>query len=316
MPASRKCAAVPAPAAPAERAARPIGIHLSIAGGVHHALEAAFALRCPTVQIFVKNQRQWRAAPFDPLDVARWHVLRQRPGFGPVVAHATYLINLAAESAALYEQSRAAFTEELLRCRTLAISYLVVHPGSAGELSRNVACARVAETLDRCFERYDAAESGLEPAPVMPLLELTAGQGRALGSRFDELAEIIGRVRDPRRVGVCIDSCHAFSAGWDIRRPEVYGEMIAEAAGSVGLERVRCWHLNDSKTECGSRVDRHEHIGRGRIGMAGFRQILGDPRFRGVPMILETPKEADAAGRDMDRVNLRRVRALAARCGR
>ncbi len=286
-----------------------IGLHLSIAGGMHHALEAAARLRCPTVQVFVKNQRQWRAAPLDAVDVERWHALRRRPGFGPVIAHATYLINLAAASDALYEQSRAAFAEEMLRCQTLGIPYLVVHPGAAGALPRGQAVRRVAAALDWILGQRPELN-------VLPLLEVTAGQGTGLGSRFEELAEILGAMRASRRAGVCIDSCHVFAAGWDIRRPDTYEQMIDTVARTVGVARVRCWHLNDSKMECGARVDRHEHIGRGRIGMAGFRNILSDARFRGVPMILETPKEPDEAGRDMDRVNLQRIRAIAARADR
>ncbi len=307
-----RAAALPEPAeAVAEpRAARHrIGLHLSIAGGVHHALEAAARLKCPTVQIFVKNQRQWRAAPLDPADVERWHALRRRPGFGPVIAHATYLVNLAAANRELFAQSRAEFMEELLRCETLAIPYLVVHPGAAADMPRRWACGRIAQALNWIFARQPQRTT-------MPLLEVTAGQGSSVGSRFEELAAIIGGLREPQRVGVCIDSCHVFAAGWDIRRPEVYEEMVAALARNVSLGCVRCWHLNDSKAECGARVDRHEHIGRGRIGTAGFRNILADQRFRGVPMILETPKEPDEAGRDMDRVNLRRVRGIAARITR
>lgn len=282
------------------------GAHMSIAGGIQNAIVAALDHKMDAVQVFVKNQRQWRAPPLKAEDVDRWLELLATPGFGPVVAHATYLINLASADSALYEKSRRAFADELERCTALAIPYLVVHPGAAGEQTVAEALARVAAALDRIFEQRPAIRT-------MTLLETTAGQGTALGRTFEELGEIIRNVSEPQRVGVCIDTCHVFAAGYDIRDREAYERMIALADREVGLDRVRCWHFNDSKGDCGSLRDRHEHIGRGQIGMAGFRNVLADPRFRGVPMILETPKGEDESGRDWDRVNLRRLRAIAAR---
>ena len=284
------------------------GAHLSIAGGVQHAIEAALRLRLDTVQVFVKNQRQWRAPPLKDDDVTRWHELARTPGFGPTVAHATYLINLASADEALRRKSCAAFAEELRRCDTLGIPYLVVHPGAAGEAHVSAALRRVARSLDDVLPRHG-------DLTVMPLLETTAGQGTALGRRFEELGEILAQVHAPQRVGVCIDTCHVFAAGYDLRDPEAYAAMVASATASVGLERVRCWHFNDSVGELGSRRDRHAHIGHGCIGMAGFRRVLADKRFRGVPMILETPKGEDERGRDWDKVNVRRLRAMAARVG-
>lgn len=282
------------------------GAHLSIAGGMHNALSAAFALKLDAVQVFVKNQRQWRAAPLDADDLARWHALRERNGFGPVVAHATYLINLASGDRALWNKSRNAFAEELLRCQALAIPYLVVHPGAAGEQSVERALERVAQALNRIF----ADQPNLT---TMPLLETTAGQGTSLGRSFAQLGAIVSNLAEPQRVGVCVDTCHVFAAGYDIRDRRQYDAMIAEARDAVGLKRIRCWHLNDSKGDCGSRLDRHEHIGRGRIGTIGFRNLLADRRFRQVPMILETPKGVNDAGRDWDRVNAQRLRTIAAR---
>lgn len=282
------------------------GAHLSVAGGMHHALLAAVRLRCDAVQVFVKNQRQWRATPFKPDDLAQWEALRATPGFGPPVAHATYLINLASADPRLHARSREAFTEELGRCQQLAIPYLVVHPGSATGSTPDKAIARVAGALNQIFDRHPDLQT-------MPLLETTAGQGTSLGRSFDELGEIIRRVEEPQRVGVCVDTCHVFAAGYDLRDPGQYGAMIEAAQRAIGLPLIRCWHLNDSRGECGSHLDRHEHIGGGRIGTAGFRNLLADPRFVGVPMILETPKGTDAAGRDWDAINLRRLRAIAAR---
>lgn len=270
---------------------------------MHHAIEDALRLGFGCVQVFVKNQRQWAAAPLDPADVDRWHALLATPGFGPAVAHATYLVNLASPDPALWEKSRLAFAEELARCDQLGIPYLVVHPGSAVGGSREDGIRRVAEALNRIF-------SDSPTLRVMPLLETTAGQGATLGRTFQELGEIIAGIAEVKRVGVCVDTCHVFAAGYDIRTPAGVAELLAAADRCVGLERIRCWHLNDSRGDCGSRLDRHEHIGAGRIGRAGFAALLSDARFRDVPMILETPKETDERGREWDAVNLALLRRL------
>ncbi len=285
------------------------GAHVSIAGGVHNAIEAALRLKMDTFQVFVKNQRQWSAPPLNPEHVARWHALLATPGCGPPVAHATYLINLASADARLYARSRQTFADELQRCQTLAIPYLVVHPGSAGEQPVARALARVAAALNRIF----ADHPGLT---VMPLLETMGGQGTTLGSSFAQLGEILGALDEPDRVGVCVDTCHVFVAGYDIRDRAAYEAMIAEADREVGLRRIRCWHLNDSQAACGSHRDRHAHIGHGQIGNRGFAHVVGDPRFAGLPMILETPKGDTASGRDWDRANLQRLRTLATRARR
>ncbi len=281
------------------------GAHVSIAGGMHKALELGLQFKCDAVQVFVKNQRQWRAAELKRDDLERWFALRQSCGIAPVVAHATYLLNLATADRTLAARTRAAFAEELLRCHLLRIPYLVVHPGAAtdgGGLP--AALARVAESLNEVFDQHPQLET-------MPLLEITAGQGSALGRTLEELAEILARLRQPQRVGVCLDTCHLFAGGYDIRTPEGYAATIEAAARTVGLERIRCWHLNDSRTPLGSRVDRHAHIGQGAIGVAGFKNVVRDPRFAGLPMLLETPKETDPAGRHWDAVNLARLRRLA-----
>lgn len=281
------------------------GAHLSIAGGVHHALLAAQALRCDCVQVFVKNQQQWAAAPLKPEVLTAWHKLRQAAPDMPVVAHATYLVNLASARKSLWEQSRRAFAEELRCCDALEIPYLVVHPGAAGEAPVSAAIGRVAAALNRIF-----AES--PDLRCMPLLETTAGQGTTLGRTFEELGAIIAQVEEPRRVGVCVDTCHVFAAGYDIRSPHGYARMMKAAAAAVGLRQIRCWHLNDSRGELGRRLDRHAHIGLGQIGMAGFRNLLRDEAMCGLPMILETPKGQDERGREWDTVNLQRLRRCAA----
>lgn len=291
---------------PSGRSAPPrhaFGSHLSIAGGVYHAIEEALRLQLDTVQVFVKNQRQWRAPPLRPDDLKRWHELLATSGLHPPTAHATYLINLASEDDALRERSRQAFADELQRCDALSIPYLVIHPGAAGEAPRDAAIGRVADSLNRIFSEHPEIRA-------MPLLETTAGQGTTLGRSFQELGAIMGELREPQRVGVCVDTCHVFAAGYDIRDAAIYKKMMDEARRYVGIERIRCWHLNDSKGELGSRLDRHEHIGHGRIGEAGFANVLRDARFTGVPMILETPKEMAEDGRDWDSVNVELLRRL------
>lgn len=280
------------------------GSHLSIAGGIYRAIEEANRLSFSTVAVFVKNQRQWNAPPLDPNDVQRWHELRKTTGIGPPVAHATYLINLASASEELYARSQEAFALELLRCDELDIPYLVIHPGSAGDQMIDTAISRVSAALDAIFNKYPQIRA-------MPLLETTAGQGKTLGRTFGELAKMIHGSRQPDRLGICVDTCHVFAAGYDIRTLEGYESMIAEADREFGVGRIRAWHLNDSRGGLGSRIDRHEHIGAGCIGAAGFRNVLRDPRFHAVPMILETPKGEDAAGREWDRINHGRLQRLA-----
>ena len=264
-------------------------------------------LGCDTFQVFVKNQRQWQAPPLKSDDLQRWHQLLNNHNLLPI-AHATYLINLASGDDGLHEKSRTAFKDELLRCDRLAIPCLVVHPGARGEQDVEQALQRVAKALNLIFKQHPTIQA-------MPLLETTAGQGTSLGRGFEELGGIIQLLDQPERVGVCIDTCHVFAAGYDIRDPNIYADMIAEVERTVGLERVRCWHFNDCKGDCGSHLDRHAHIGHGKIGTAGFRNVLSDRCFRGVPMILETPKGVNAKGRDWDRVNLQRLRTIAARAG-
>lgn len=282
---------------------------MSIAGGVSRALEAAHAARFEAVQVFVKNQRQWKAAPLREDELTRWNGLLNKPGFGPAIAHATYLINLASPDPALYERSRDAFAEELLRCQQLSIPCLVFHPGAALSSPRDVAVDRVARALDEIFCRYP-------DLVTTPLLETTAGQGSTLGDSMSELGRIIALLDAPHRVGVCVDTCHVFAAGYDIRDKDVFAGMLDEAERAFGLDRIRCLHLNDSKGECGSRLDRHEHIGRGHIGAPGFANVLCEPIFYQTPMIIETPKGEDERGRCWDRRNVARLRSIATRVRR
>jgi deoxyribonuclease-4 len=280
------------------------GAHMSIAGGMERAVDRAQMVGCDVLQVFTKNNNQWRAAPFRDGEVVAFRRRLRETGIGPVVAHGGYLINLAARSKPLWKKSLAAFIVELERCATLGIPYLVTHPGSHGG-------AGEAEGIRRAAEALEAALAAV--AGPMVLLETTAGQGTSLGWRFEQLAAIRAAVGAGarRRIGVCLDTCHLFAAGYDFRRPETYRALRHGLAATLGLDLARAIHANDSKKPLGSRVDRHEHIGRGQIGAAGFRQFVRDPAWRGVPILLETPKEPDF--RRTDRRNLAVLRRLAGR---
>jgi deoxyribonuclease-4 len=285
------------------------GAHLSIAGGLHRAIEAAQKLGCNSLQIFVKNQRQWSARPLGPVEIERWEHSRRRADVWPVFAHATYLINLASPEETIWRQSVDACVEELRRCGLLGIRGLIVHPGSHRGAGLDVGLSRIAHAIDSVCER-------LPGNPSRIVLETTAGQGNSVGGRFEHLAGIIARTREPQRIGICLDTCHVFAAGYELRTREGYQETMAELNRSVGLQRVCCVHVNDSKGARGSRLDRHEHIGRGRLGLRAFRLLVNDPRLAAVPKILETPKGLDDRGRDLDRLNLARLRRLVGGQGR
>jgi deoxyribonuclease-4 len=281
------------------------GAHVSIAGGLHNAFAEAGRVGCDCMQVFVKNQRQWRARPLTDEDVRLWNDAAANAAIAPVVAHDTYLINLASPDDALWKRSIEAFVDELIRCEQLGIPHLVTHPGSHVGAGEAYGLRRVVRAINEIHRRT----RGLR---VRALLETTAGQGTSLGHRFEHLAAILARVREGERVGVCVDTCHVFAAGYDLVSPEGYETTMAELDRLVGLSLIRCFHVNDSQRGRGSRVDRHEHIGKGRLGRAAFRHLVNDPRFGGLPMILETPKGKDARGRDLDRVNLATLRRLLA----
>jgi len=278
---------------------------MSIAGGLHRAFDEAVRVGCDCMQVFVKNQRQWRSTPLTDEAVRLWREAAQRSGINPVVAHDTYLINLASPDDALWHRSIDAFVEELTRCEQLGIRCLVTHPGSHVGAGESHGLRRVARAFDVIHRRTRGIH-------VRTLLETTAGQGTSLGHRFEHLAEILGSVREPERLGVCVDTCHVFAAGYELRSPDGYEATMRELDRLIGLDRVGCLHVNDSQRERGSRVDRHAHIGRGKLGRAAFRNVVTDPRFLGLPMILETPKGMDARGRNLDRVNLATLRRLCA----
>ena len=279
------------------------GAHLSVAGGLHHALRAARALGGDCVQIFVRNQRQWQAPPLTPEATQLFKVTQRDTKVSPVVAHGSYLLNLASPDAQTRKRSVAALRDEYHRCARLGIAALVIHPGAHLDDTLATGIRRIICGLQRVLRACQTHDT-------LILLETTAGQGTSVGHCFEHLAAIRAGLDEPARVGVCLDTCHLFAAGFDFRTPEGYQAMMKSLDELIGLAQVRCIHVNDAKGELGSRVDRHEHIGKGKIGQAGFAHFVNDPRFAGIPMILETPKGTDGRGTDLDKVNLKRLRSL------
>jgi deoxyribonuclease-4 len=283
-----------------------LGAHLSIAGGLPRAVDRAVASRCEALQIFTKSAGQWRARLLPPDEIAQFRARVEETGIQPVVAHNSYLINLAAADPALRAQSLAALGEELDRAEALGLLGLVMHPGSYTSGSEG-------EGLDLIADGVAAVLRSRPRARTMILLEHTAGQGTNLGHRFEHLAAILTRLDGSPRVGVCLDSCHLIAAGYDLCSDDGYRDTFEAFDRLVGIERIRAFHLNDSKKPCGSRVDRHEHIGRGCLGLEPFRRILNDPRFAALPMLLETPKLDTPESRrksDADPWDLRNLRTL------
>jgi deoxyribonuclease-4 len=277
-----------------------LGAHQSIAGGLHRALERAQSLGCEAVQIFTRSARQWASRPLAEEDVRAFAAARAATGIGAVLAHDSYLFNLAAPDEALRQRSVREVVAELERCERLRISFLVAHPGAhcgAGEDAGLRAAARsLGEVLAAC--------RGFACALA---LENTAGQGTQIGWRFEHLGRLCAESRDGDRLRLCLDTQHAFAAGYDLRSPAGYAATLAALEATVGIGRVAAFHLNDAKCGLGGRVDRHEHIGDGLLGVGAFRRLLRDPRFRGLPMCIETPKGPDLAE---DRRNLSLLRSL------
>jgi len=279
-----------------------IGAHMSVAGGPVTGIERALAVRARALQIFTKNSNQWKGKPISDAEAAAFREAWAASGLAPVVAHDSYLINLASPNPALLQQSTEALADELLRCETLGVPFLVAHPGAHMGQGVLEGCDRVAASID--------AARALAPAPAVTLLlETVAGQGTALGRKFEELARIRSGVARRDLVQFCFDTCHAHAAGYDLTTEKGYEETFREFDAILGLESLRVFHVNDSKNERGSHVDRHEQIGKGKIGVGAFALLMRDPRFAAVPKLLETPKGAD--GVVMDRRNLALLRRLA-----
>jgi len=277
-----------------------LGAHMSISGGLHLAIDRAVTAGCGVLQIFTRNSNQWKGKPVSEADAALFRQKFAASGLHEVIAHDIYLINLAAPPGDTRDKSLAAFRDELETCARLGIGKVVMHPGSHLTDSPQVGLERVVTAFDQLFDEVPQFEGKV-------LIETTAGQGSNLGRTFEELAAIINNSRFPDKFAVCFDTCHTFAAGYDTATETGYRDTMEQFEKLIGLERLQCFHFNDSKKGLGSRVDRHEHIGQGALGLNPFRFILNDPRFTNIPKILETPK---GDGEDMDLVNLALLRGL------
>ncbi|MCF8044317.1 MAG: deoxyribonuclease IV [Desulfarculaceae bacterium] len=281
-----------------------IGAHFSTAGGLQNAVFEAHDHNCNAVQIFTKNSRTWKEKYPTVDEINRFLSARKETRVHCVVSHASYLINLGAREEEKLEKSRSALKNELIRSGLLQISDIVLHPGSHMNKGEKTGIRTIVESIDTVFEK-------LEGTSVRLLLETTSGQGTNIGHRFEHLAEIIARSRFSKNMGACLDTCHIFTAGYDIRTDEAYEKTMNLFDNMVGIDRLRVIHLNDSRNELASRVDRHEHIGRGCIGDVAFRRFMTDPRLARIPKIIETPKRENKKA--MDPVNLERLKELGSR---
>ncbi|MGC9333255.1 MAG: deoxyribonuclease IV [Anaerolineae bacterium] len=277
-----------------------LGAHQSIAGGVEKALERGQEAGCDTIQIFVKNPNRWQSKPLTEESIAAFKQGMVDTGISPVFAHAQYLVNPATPDDQLWQKSLDALTDDLERCEQLGLPGLVVHPGSHMGSGEEAGIARIVAALDELHRRLPGYQAQV-------WLETTAGQGDHLGYTFDQLQAMSEAVKAPERLGICFDTAHAFAAGYELRTPEGYRATWLEFDRVLGLDLLKAVHLNDSKKDLGTRIDRHEHIGKGFLGLEAFRLLLNDPRFFGLPMILETEKGPDLAE---DKENLAVLRSL------
>jgi deoxyribonuclease-4 len=280
-----------------------LGAHMSIGGGVHAAIERACSIRCTAMQIFVKNNMQWFARPLAVNEIRAFVEHTRRAEIESVFAHANYLINLAAINPQFHANSMRALEEELTRADQLELPFLVLHPGAHLGAGEEAGLKKVVLSIDEVFARIPRVKTRIA-------LETTAGQGTCLGHNFEQIAFIIAHVRERERLCVCVDTAHVLAAGYDITSEAAVRKTFAEFDRIIGRSHLVAIHLNDSKSARGSRVDRHEHIGKGQVGSAAFRFIMNDPRFHKVPKVLETPK-----GKDLreDLVNMRTLRRLITR---
>jgi deoxyribonuclease IV len=277
-----------------------LGAHMSIAGGVYNAVLYGEKATCDTIQIFTKSSNQWRAKPLLDEDIKRFFDEQKTTGVNVACAHNSYLINLASPNDELYDKSIESMKVELERCETLKIPNLVIHPGSHVGSGEDNGLKRIAEAVNRLFDATPNGKTNI-------CLESTAGQGTNLGSKFEHLARIIDMVDNKSRMGICLDSCHMFTAGYPMADEKEYKATMKEFDEILGIKMLKVFHLNDSKKPLGSKKDRHEHIGEGEMGLEPFRNIMNDRRLNKVPKILETPK---GDGLKEDIVNLKRLRSL------
>ena len=277
-----------------------LGAHMSIAGGVYNCFDHGEHFKCTTIQIFTKNASQWRAKPLAEDEIATYKRRQKESAISPVVAHDSYLINLGSNDKALLQKSREAFLVEMQRCELLEIPCLVTHPGSHTGAGEAAGLKTIADSLSWLHHK-------LPEAKVMICLETTAGQGTNLGYRFEQIANIIELSDSPEGLGVCLDTCHIFAAGYDIRTERAYKKTMREFDSVIGLKRLKVIHFNDSRKELGSRVDRHEHIGKGFIGVEPFGFFMNDRSLAKIPKILETPKGDDGSADDRNLAILRKL---------
>ncbi len=277
-----------------------LGAHTSIQGGVAESIPLAEKLKFNAMQIFTKNNNRWFAKPLNENEIVLFKSRLKNSNIKFVVSHDCYLINLCAKDKEILTKSRAAFLDELERCELLGIPYLNFHPGSHGGKGEDEGIKLIAESLNIAHQKTKGFK-------VSSMIEATAGQGTAIGYKFEHLRKIIDLVDDKKRITVCIDTAHIFAAGYDIKNEKNYKKVIKEFDDIIGLERLKCFHMNDSKKELGSRVDRHEHIGKGLIGKEGFKNIMNDKRLEKVPKILETPKGKECKE---DLTNIRTLKNL------
>lgn len=282
-----------------------LGAHFSISGGVHNAVKEALDYGCNTFQLFTKNSRTWKEKPLPDKDIEKFRTAKAESGIEKIVSHTSYLINIATNDDEKHEKSRISLTEEMRRCQNLGVPYVVLHPGSYTGGTEEDGMRRIVETAKAIFD--DPTVDG-----VRLLLETTAGQGKSIGHTFEQIAELLSGIGAPERTGVCLDTCHIFTAGYDIRTADAYEATMAKFNEIVGLDRLYAVHVNDSKKPYGSHVDRHEHIGKGEIGLTAFECLMNDARLAEIPKILETPAADPKAGddTDWDRVNLDQLLSL------
>ena len=274
------------------------GCHVSVAGGVSKAFERAVDIGCDTVQIFSKNQKQWRPKPFDPEEVKLYHEEKKRTGIGPIMIHDSYLINLCAVNPDILRKSHESFADEIERADQLQAEFLNFHPGAHQGNGEDWGIKAIAGSLDIAIEKYPDSK-------VKLLLETTAGQGTGVGYTFEHLRGIMDNVEKTERLGVCVDTAHIFAAGYDLRTKKTYNETISKLDDIIGLDNVFGFHMNDSKKDLGTRVDRHENIGKGFIGLKAFEFLVNDERLIGKPMLLETP-----GGDESFKLDIKKLRSL------
>lgn len=260
-----------------------LGAHVSIAGGIEKALLRGEQLGCNTIQIFTKNANQWKEKSFRQAEIDLYKDIEERTRIAPVIAHNSYLINLATIGAELYKKSIHAMVHELERCEILGIRYLVIHPGSHQGSGEERGITNIAHALNEINEMTKGFN-------VTIALEMTAGQGASIGYRLEQIGQIMNRVEEESRLAFCLDTCHSFAAGYDLRLKADYDTFFRDIDETVGFEKLKIIHMNDSKRECGSRVDRHEDIGKGMIGVEPFRWIMNDEKLKHIPKIIETPR--------------------------